>query len=181
MANIKILAPFILSFEGGFVDHPADRGGATNKGVTLRTWQNFGYDKTDDGMVDSLDLCSLSDEEVVDVILRPHYWDRCRADEIADQSIANILVDWVWASGVWGIKHTQRILGVAADGVVGEITLRTINAHPPRELFDKIKSRRWQHFTSIAEQDPSQSVFLRGWLRRLDSIKYGRLVCNGEV
>lgn len=31
--------PFILRWEGGFSDHPADRGGATNKGVTLSTFQ----------------------------------------------------------------------------------------------------------------------------------------------
>ena len=30
--------PFILRWEGGFVDHPADRGGATNKGVTQRVY-----------------------------------------------------------------------------------------------------------------------------------------------
>jgi len=26
--------PFILRWEGGYVNNPADRGGATNKGVT---------------------------------------------------------------------------------------------------------------------------------------------------
>lgn len=29
MANIDILSPFILSWEGGFVNDPHDRGGAT--------------------------------------------------------------------------------------------------------------------------------------------------------
>ena len=45
MADIKILSPFILSFEGGFVNHPNDKGGATNKGVTIATWKKQGYDK----------------------------------------------------------------------------------------------------------------------------------------
>mgnify|MGYP002949897228 CR=1 FL=1 len=39
MARIEILSPFILSWEGGFTNHPADKGGATNKGVTIATWK----------------------------------------------------------------------------------------------------------------------------------------------
>ena len=41
MANYKVLVPFILKFEGGFVNDPHDRGGATNKGVTLATFIQF--------------------------------------------------------------------------------------------------------------------------------------------
>ena len=37
MAKIDSIAKFILSFEGGFVNDPVDRGGATNKGVTIAT------------------------------------------------------------------------------------------------------------------------------------------------
>ncbi len=52
MAKIDYLAPFILSFEGGFVNNPNDKGGATNKGVTIATWKKVGYDKDGDGEVD---------------------------------------------------------------------------------------------------------------------------------
>ena len=45
MANVDILLPFILKYEGGFVNDPADSGGATNKGVTIATWRSVGYDK----------------------------------------------------------------------------------------------------------------------------------------
>ncbi len=178
MADVNILAPFILSFEGGFSDHVADRGGATNKGVTISTWRRCGYDKDGDGVVGVSDLRLISDEEVIAQVLKPHYWDRCRADEISDQSLANILVDWVWASGVWGIRFTQRILRVVDDGVVGDVTLRAINSADPESLFAQIKSRREWHFRSIVAADPSQQVFLRGWLRRLGNIQYGRLICS---
>ena len=33
MAEVKKLVPFILKWEGGFVNDPDDLGGATNKGV----------------------------------------------------------------------------------------------------------------------------------------------------
>lgn len=178
MADLNILAPFILSFEGGYSCHPSDRGGATNKGVTLSTWRRCGYDKDGDGDIDSVDLSTLSDREVVDVILKPHYWDRCLGDKIVDQSLANIIIDWVWASGAWGIKHTQTLLGVTVDGVVGDKTLKAINSAEAHTLFDRLKSRRKQHFVDIAKKDPSQEVFLKGWLRRVEAIKYGELICN---
>ncbi|MFR9603282.1 MAG: glycosyl hydrolase 108 family protein [Rikenellaceae bacterium] len=180
MADIETLAPFILSFEGGFVDHPNDRGGATNKGVTLSTWRSYGYDIDTDGDIDVEDLKSLSDREVIDHILRPHYWDRCRADEIQDQSIANMVVDWVWGSGAWGIKHTQQVLGLERDGVVGPKTLEALNGDNPEAIFEALKRRREQHFRSIVDNDPSQGVFLNGWLRRLECIGYNELKLNGN-
>lgn len=84
----------------------------------------------------------MSDEEWTD-ILRTYYWNRWKADQIENQSIANILVDWVWASGVHGIKKPQSLLGVTADGIVGKATLAAINGYPSQhELFDKIKQAR---------------------------------------
>ena len=52
MANVNKLAPFILKWEGGFVDHKNDKGGATNMGVTIATWRQVGYDKDGDGDID---------------------------------------------------------------------------------------------------------------------------------
>jgi hypothetical protein len=53
MADLKIFLPKILKWEGGFVNDPADPGGATNMGVTISTWRQVGYDKTGDGLNNS--------------------------------------------------------------------------------------------------------------------------------
>ena len=110
MANVYKLAPWILKWEGGFVNDPADLGGATNMGVTIGTWKSCGYDKDGDGDIDVDDLHLITREDVVNRVLKPHYWDRWKADLITSQSVANILVDWVWASGAHGIKIPQRLL-----------------------------------------------------------------------
>lgn len=172
MANIDKLAPFILRWEGGFVNDPVDKGGATNMGVTIGTWRSVGYDKDGDGDIDVDDLHLLDKEDVIERVLRPHYWNRWRADEILNQSVANILVDWVWASGTHGIKRPQRILGVTADGIVGPKTLAAVNSMDPMELHFRIKNDRIKFIDEICQRDPSQERFRKGWMNRINALAY---------
>ncbi len=172
MADIHRLASFILRWEGGFVNDPADRGGATHMGVTLSTWQQVGYDKNRDGKIDIEDLRALTPEEVVCWVLKPHYWDRWQADRIRNQSLANILVDWVWASGVYGIKIPQRLLGVTPDGIVGEKTLKAVNDSPAKELFAQLKQARLDFVDQIVRRHPSQRRFINGWKNRINDIRF---------
>ena len=172
MANVYKLAPFILKWEGGFVNDPDDLGGATNMGVTISTWKQVGYDKDGDGDIDVDDLHLLTREDVVNRVLKPHYWDRWKADDIKSQSVANILVDWVWASGAHGIKIPQRLLGVSVDGIVGPKTLAAVNARNPRELFDMIKIARFDFIEDICRKRPANNKFKRGWMNRINDIAY---------
>ena len=172
MANIEILKPFIRSWEGGFCNIPGDRGGATNKGVTIATFRSvFGKDKTVD------DLKRMTEAQWT-FIFRRYYWDKWQADNINSQSIANLLVDWYWTSGSYGIKIPQYMLGVGVDGIVGPKTLAAINGYPnEKELFNDLWRNRYGFFERIGVK--TQKKFLAGWLRRLDGIKYGKLICNG--
>ena len=56
MADAQKLVPFILSWEGGYVNDPDDVGGATNKGITIATWRLHGCDNDGDGDIDADDL-----------------------------------------------------------------------------------------------------------------------------
>lgn len=172
MADIYKLAPFILKWEGGFVNDPVDKGGETNMGVTIGTWRSVGYDKDGDGDIDVDDLRLLTREDVIERVLRPHYWNRWRADEIHNQSVANILVDWVWASGAHGIRRPQRILGVTADGIVGPKTLAAVNSMDPMELHFRIKNDRIRFIDEICKANPSQELFRRGWLNRINELTF---------
>jgi lysozyme family protein len=173
MADINQFIPFILKWEGGFADTPGDAGGATNMGVTLGTWRQVGYDKTGDGRIDVEDLKRLTADEVVERVLKPHYWDRWRADEIHSQSLAHLLVDWVWASGAPGITIPQQMLGVKADGIVGPKTLAALNGHPdPRELFDRLKAERFLFLGKIVVARPANLKFLVGWINRLNDLNF---------
>lgn len=177
MARADILWTFVKSWEGGFSNHPADKGGATNMGVTIAVWKKQGYDKDGDGDIDTDDLRLITDADAKAVFKRC-YWDRWQGAKIRDQSVANILVDWVWGSGVYGVKIPQMLLGVKTDGVVGPKTLAALNAREPMALFDSLKNARQKYLQRICECTPSNRLFLKGWLRRLDCIRYGMLVLN---
>ena len=172
MAQIKKLSPIIAKWEGKFVDDPIDKGGATNMGITIGTWRSVGYDKNGDGIIDVQDM-KLLDYNDFSAVLRI-YWNRWQADNIENQSIAGILVDWVWASGVWGIKIPQRILGLKEDGIVGPATLKAVNSADQKELFDKIFEARKKFFEDIAKNNPSQKRFIKGWLNRLNDFKFSK-------
>lgn len=166
MADARKLMPFILRWEGGFVNDPLDRGGATNKGVTIGTFQSFYPGKTVE------DLKRITDNQWLN-IFRSGYWEPCKADQIKNQAVANIVVDWAWASGSrTAIRKVQELLGVSVDGLVGNETLSAINGQDAEELFDRIKVARYDFVDAIVKRDPSQKRFINGWKSRIKSIKY---------
>ena len=171
MANIQPLLTKILKWEGGLSNHALDHGGLTNKGITLRTWQRIGYDKDDDHDIDDHDLMLISKNDVA-WLLKTHYWNRWRADEIVSQPIAELLVDWLWCSGKPAITIPQRTLKVKPDGIVGPVTLAALNAASPEKLHSRIKNERIGYIHRILERNPTQQCFRNGWLNRINSFNY---------
>ena len=166
MADKNKLIPIIKKWEGGYSDNPNDRGGATNSGVTLAVYQSvYGKNKTKN------DLKKMTNEQW-DYIFTKLYWNKWKADEINNQSIANILVDWVWMSGLGTIKKIQSLFGLTADGIVGNKTISYINSHDQEEVFNKIWNRRKSFYESLVKNNPSQKVFLKGWMNRLNTYTY---------
>lgn len=168
MASAKKAIPNILRWEGGYSSHPADTdGGCTMKGITLITFRRYyGKDKTCE------DLRRITDEQWF-TIFKTGYWDRLNGDQIENQSIADLCVDMCWGSGtVTAIKKIQMALGTNPDGIVGPKTLALLNGPNKREIHSKLKEMRRVWFLNIVKAQPAKKVFLKGWLRRLDSFTY---------
>lgn len=175
MHDTTVFTTWLKAWEGGYANVPGDSGGPTNMGITLASLQSaYGKDKT------AADLKRISDRQW-DTIFRRGYWDRWRADDIRDSSVAFALVDWLWCSGAYGIKIPQRVLGVDIDGIVGPKTLSAINSRNGRTLFDLLKQERLAYLERICITRPANKKFLKGWLRRVNSLNYRELSLPSAV
>lgn len=149
-----------LNYEGGYVHHPADAGGATNYGITQRTYD--AYRKTVGREIRSVE--SIDDNEV-SAIYHDNYWQPCGCDSLP-APLAAVVFDMAVHSGPWNAKLTlQRALGVRADGVIGEVTIRSAKATHGAVL--RFLKGRAGVLAEIIQTKPSQSVFLHGWMSRI--------------
>lgn len=166
MSFSKALA-FTLTYEGGYSNHPADRGGPTNKGVTQRVYDQYRKNK----MLPKRTVRLISDNEVSD-IYRSMYWDKVEGDK-TDPKIAAFLFDTAVNSGPSrAVRFLQQALGIYADGVIGPVTresLEDAEAKYPEKLLEKLFDIRENFFRSIGVG--TQRVFLKGWLNRLKGLK----------
>ena len=168
-AGETIEQAFIRAKKTGWANDPLDKGGATMIGVTIGTYRTYcRYKGRKQPSV--TDLKNITYKEWRDIV-HTLYWSKWKADLIENQHVANMLVDWVWASGQGiGIKRVQKILGVTADGIVGPKTLAAVNSADPEVLFKKVYDARAAHFNAIVKANPSQKKWLKGWMNRINYI-----------
>lgn len=188
MAKIETIIPFLIYWETGVRDKkaslpelfakarakgvafdPDDAGGFTVVGITMRTFRDFRRMK---GMPDPEpgDLAAIGYDEWL-AVLRTLFWNRWQADRIQSAGVAHMLVDWVWTSGVNGIRIPQKVLGVNPDGIVGEVTLGEVNRRNPAGLFEALRQARLDFIGSICRQRPANLKFRKGWIRRINDIR----------
>ena len=160
------LVYFIKKHEGGFANIPNDKGGATNSGITIATFQSvYGKNKTVN------DLKHMTNEQWL-YIFTKLFWNRMRGNDIKSQSVANEIVDFLWGSGKYALTNTQKVLGIKQDGIFGNVTINAINSSNPKILFEQIKKERINYYYRIVKNNPTQKKFLKGWINRANDMKY---------
>ncbi|GIW70413.1 MAG: hypothetical protein KatS3mg101_1160 [Patescibacteria group bacterium] len=165
MADFRSWFKRIPDFEGGYVNHPNDRGGCTNLGVTLKTWQSLGWDLDGDGVITCNDIKLLTKEHAEHVA--KWFWNKVKGDQIKFGLTAEMLADWYWGSGGWGLYRARRALGLTpSTKPLSDSEVKHINKLGAR-AYELLYEARVQHFKDIVAADPSQAVFLRGWLNRM--------------
>lgn len=156
----------ILVHEGGKVDHPADPGGRTNKGVTQRVynaWRTKSY-------LPVRDVYQISDMEV-EAIYRFQYWEPINGQQLPP-GVDYVVMDGAVNSGPkQSGKWLQRALGFdksQVDGVIGSVTISATQQYPDHdELIARIIERREVFLRALK----TFSTFGKGWLRRIKNVK----------
>lgn len=159
MESYQSAMEFVLKWEGGYADHPSDRGGRTFAGISEASHP----DAWEDGKVTRAE---------VEAIYRANYWDRIRGDDLPTP-LDLALFDYAVHSGPGrAVRELQALLSVARDGIVGPRTLRAISeyAHPD-VLAIALVGVRAARLVRLAELRVSQRTFLFGWMRRLAALQ----------
>ena len=144
-ANFQRAIRAVLKSEGGYVDDPRDRGGATNMGITfatLRDWRGKPITKAD--------VQNLTEAEAVR-IYKAKYWDRINGDNLP-YGVDFAVLDFAVNSGVSRAAiYLQEIVGVAPDGKIGPITLEAVAQWDSVKLIEKLCAKRMDFLKRLAQ------------------------------
>jgi lysozyme family protein len=161
MLNVEALIDEIIAREGGFVDHPADRGGPTKYGITkgtLAQWRDRAVTTAD---VRSLDVGEARDIYREIFVVNPGF-------DTIPEPLRSQVVDFAVTSGPYQATRTlQRALGtVAIDGILGALTRDAIADADLRDVTRRFWQERVRFYAHIPAIRPAQFTFLDGWLYR---------------
>lgn len=155
----------VLKHEGGYVNHPSDPGGRTNRGVTQRTWEAWTGKPASEA-----DMRGLTVEDVRP-LYRKRYWDEVRGSDLP-AGLALCVFDFgVNAGPSRAVRFLQRLVGASQDGLMGPATLGAVNAHialhgAPAAVRAYQNDRR-AYYRSLS----TFAKFGKGWLRRVDEVE----------
>jgi lysozyme family protein len=152
---------FTLQWEGGYVDHPNDPGGATNKGVTTATYNEYLWAK---GRAKQ-HVRNITDAEVQE-IYRDLYWKPSQSAAMT-RPLAIVHFDTAVNFGVGGaVIFLQEVLGVGADGVFGAKTKAALDKANNYSTAKRYCQARIDYRYQRVDENPTQKAFLQGWLNR---------------
>jgi lysozyme family protein len=152
----------VLRHEGGFVDHPRDPGGATNRGITLRTLRDW---RGDDSLTADA-VRELTEEEAREIYFA-RFWNPIRADELPP-GVDLAVFDFAVNSGPGrAARELQAAVGATADGAIGRATLAAVRAADAAQVVGNLSERR----RAFLRRLPTFETFGRGWLRRVADVE----------
>lgn len=173
--DIARLIDDLIKREGGYVDHPADRGGPTNWGITAGTARAHGYA----GAIEDMPRDTAAS------IYRHIYWEQpgfARIAETSETIAAELFDTGVNMGPVTAIGFLQRALNalnrgtrdyadLALDHCIGEATLAALRGFlvlrgKPGEivLHRALNALQGERYIRLTETRPANEAFAYGWI-----------------
>ncbi|EIV6183959.1 glycoside hydrolase family 108 protein [Klebsiella aerogenes] len=166
----------ILGKEGGYVDHPNDKGGPTNWGITQVTARAHGY---------AGDMRNLTREQALS-ILEADYWYGPRFDQVA--TVSSVIAAELCDTGVnmgpsVPVKWLQRWLNafnnqqklypdLVADGQIGPRSISALKSYLAARgedgeevMLRALNCSQGQRYLELAEGRPANESFVYGWVK----------------
>lgn len=182
MANYEKVIPLTLIYEGGekFTNIKEDKGGATKWGVSLsfiRNTNDMLFDLDGNGVLTENDI-KLMTEEVASLGFKKYFWDKPFAlDYLDSDKKAFVVFDAAVNNGPKNatkfIQRTAQSLGMdcSVDGIFGAQSAKCLKYASEEEFCDAFLDIREAFFWKIVENNPSQRIFIKGWINRIKNIR----------
>ena len=176
VVEVESLIDGLIEREGGFVDHPCDKGGPTCFGITQAVARAHGY---------AGPMRQLPRSEAA-AIYRRLYWARPRLDEVARRSprlAAELFDTGVNMGPAVAVTFLQRALtalnrnaadypDLTPDGRIGPATLTALDTFYAKRgrssgetvLLRALEALQGERYLRLAERRPANEAFLYGWL-----------------
>lgn len=186
----------LLGIEGGYVNDPVDRGGATKYGISLRFLVTEGkidadgdgladFDLDMDGDIDGRDIRQLTIGDAV-WLYYECFWKRGGIEQLPEP-IGEMVFDQGVNGGLKAAKkmlqralnavlreHRYRTIPLQVDGAIGEKTLSVLESmvarHGVQEIAQAYREAAKDRYLAIVRANPSQGRFIKGWLRRAEEL-----------
>ncbi len=166
--------PVILRSEGGYVDDPDDLGGATNKGITQKTYNAWRSGKPERPVRD------ITDDEVA-AIYGKQYWHAGRSDALPWPVSLVHMDGMVQHRPKDAVRMLQSAVNhfdheLVVDGLIGAKTLAAANQCESGRLIEELLWQRIAYYRGLANHRDSDRrkanrKFLPIWIRRLEHLR----------
>ena len=156
---------FTLQWEGGYSNHPLDRGGETNRGITqpvYAAWRGKNrLPRRSVGFITDSEVRSIYEQE---------YWETARCGLLPER-LAVVHFDTAVNSGTGrATKFLQQALGVPVTKRFDPLTVQAVKMCDPQQTLTKYLDLKESFYRALGAR-PSQKVFLKGWLNRLNALR----------
>lgn len=169
MKTVDEMIADIIRREGGYSNHPNDRGKATKYGITLETLRKWRGRPTGNDDVRRLTKTQAADIYRVEYFARPGI-------NLLPAQLQPVIFDMSVNMGPkQAIKIMQRVIGriadgISIDGIIGLQTVKAardaVNVLGASAVVNQITDERIIFYRNIVKRNPSQAVFLKGWENR---------------
>ena len=164
MSKFEKALEHVFFVEGGYSDHPDDKGGETKYGITEKTYNSYVRNSC---TRDVWPVLKDIDKRLVYRIYQSMYWDKVRGDELPPGVALMVFDSAVHAGPLRARTWLQRALGVNPDGIIGPITLAAANRtnrsskfHEPFRIVKEIAKYRLM-------LGRKNDTFAKGWFNRI--------------
>lgn len=140
----KIALEFVLKWEGGYVNNPNDLGGATNKGITQYTYDNWKKNRNEQ----TKNVRYITDKEVEEIYYK-NYWRNTDCPKMSPK-FAVLAFDTAINMGQARVKQFLKVAQWKSP-----------------EKFIEARKQKYIEFSKYG----NQKIFLQGWLNRLSSLE----------